>query len=248
MTTPEQTEHQPLRAIFFDLDDTLYDQSFAHAHATRAGQGLDVALRDVSFETYKARASALLEEIHPSVVAGHLTFDSARTRRCELLADEFGGDRSLASAQAAAHINAYRAAERAVPGAAEVLNTLKHAGYPLFIVSNNVRVEQEAKLARLGFAHFFDALIVSGDHPFAKPDPRLFAVALGHAKVAPDHAVHVGDSLSSDVAGAHAAGIHAVWFNRHRRAVPKKMTPPVHVIHDFTECRDAVNVIRSASR
>ena len=210
MILPAQVERAGPRAIFFDFDDTLYDHTFAHIHATRSGKEVDVSLRDVSFETYESRASAILEEIHPSVVAGHLTFDAARTRRYELLADEFGGNRSLANTQAAVHITAYRTAERAVPGAYALLTALKLAGYPLFIVSNNVRAEQEGKLARLGFAQFFDALIVSSDHPFAKPDPRLFAVALDAAGIAPEHAVHIGDSLSTDVSGAQAAGIHAV--------------------------------------
>lgn len=242
------TPFKTLRAIFFDLDDTLYDHTFAHAHATRSGKAADVALRDVPLEHYETRASAILEEIHPSVVAGQQTFDAARTRRYELLADEFGGNRSLATAQAVAHITAYRAAERAVPGAHELLAALKHAGYPLFIVSNNIRIEQEGKLARLGFDHFFDALIVSGDHPFAKPDPRLFAVALNAAGVAAKHAVHIGDSLMTDVSGAQAAGIHAVWFNRQRLLVPENITRPVHVVHDFTDCDGALNVITSISR
>ena len=247
MKAKSLTQINPLRAIFFDLDDTLYDHAFAHAHATRSGKAVDVALRDVSFEHYETRASAILEEIHPSVVAGHLTFDAARTRRYELLADEFGGNPSLATAQAAAHIAAYRTAERAVPGAHELLTALKHAGYPLFIVSNNIRAEQEGKLARLGFAQFFDALIVSGDHPFAKPDPRLYAVALSAAGVAAEHAVHIGDSLTSDVSGAQAAGIHAVWFNRQRLTVPDNMARSVHVIHDFRDCDAALNVITAIS-
>lgn len=237
------TQLNPLRAIFFDLDDTLYDHRFAHAHATRSGKAVDVALHDVSFELYQSRASSILEDIHPSVVAGHLTVEAARTRRYELLADAFGGNRILATAQAAAHRTAYRTAERAVPGARELLVALKQAGYPLFIVSNNLRTEQEGKLARLGFDHFFDALIVSGDHPFAKPDPRLFAVALNAAGVAAGSAVHIGDSLSTDVAGARAAGIRAVWFNRRRLAVPENMARPVPVIQDFTACDRALNVI-----
>ena len=242
------THLKTLRAIFFDLDDTLFEHTFAHAHATRSGKAADVALRDVSFELYETRACAILEEIHPSVVAGRLTFDAARTRRYERLADEFGGNRSLASTQAAAHMAAYRTAERAVPGAHELLTALKRAGYPMFIVSNNIRAEQEGKLARLGFDHFFDALIVSGDHPFAKPDPRLFAVALNAAGVAAEHAAHIGDSLTTDVSGAQAAGIHAVWFNRQRLLVPGNLARRVHVVHDFTDYDSALDVITSISR
>jgi putative hydrolase of the HAD superfamily len=236
----------PLRAIFFDLDDTLYDHAFAHAHATRSGKAVDAALRDVSFDHYDSRACAILEEIHPSVVAGDLTFDAARLRRYELLADEFGGNRSLAGTQAAAHITAYRTAERAVPGAHELLTALKHGGYALFIVSNNIRIEQEGKLARLGLDHFFDALIVSGDHSFAKPDPRLFAVALQVAGVSAAQATHVGDSYANDIAGAQAAGIRAVWLNRSRQPVPKDSGILLQVVHDFADHEHTFHAITGA--
>jgi putative hydrolase of the HAD superfamily len=237
------TYFKTLRAIFFDLDDTLYDHTFAHVHATRSGKAVDVALRDVSFEHYETRASVILEEIHPSVVAGQLTFDAARTRRYELLADEFGGNRSLASTQAVAHIAAYRAAERAVPGAHELLSALKRAGYPMFIVSNNTRVEQEGKLARLGFDHFFDALIVSGDHTFAKPDPRLFAVALDIAGVDASEAVHVGDSYANDVVGAQASGIRSIWFDRAGQSGPSITRDASQIVHDFTDYESAFRKI-----
>ena len=239
---------EKLRAIFIDLDDTLYDHTFAHALAIRSGKVVDDALRDVSCEHYETRASAILEELHPSVVAGELTFDAARTRRYELLADEFGGNRSLAATQAAAHVAAYRAAERTVPGARELLSALRQAGYPLFIVSNNTREEQVGKLRRLGLDHFFDALIVSSDHPFSKPDPRLFEVALDVARVDRSHAVHVGDSYASDVVGAQAAGIRAIWFNRNRKPAPGNTELVFQIINDFTDHERAFNEIAFITR
>lgn len=133
------------------------------AAANRSAMTLDEALRGVSFAGYFSRSQALLEELHPSVVSGQISFDEARNRRYELLAREFGGDRSLAITQAQAHVATYRHNERAVPGAWELLTALRRAGYPLFIVSNNTRAEQEGKLARLGLDHFFEALIVAGD-------------------------------------------------------------------------------------
>lgn len=237
------TYFNALRAIFFDLDDTLYDHTFAHAQATCSGKAADVALRDVSFELYEARASALLEEIHPSVVAGHLSFDAARMRRYELLADEFGGNRSLASIQAAAHIATYRTAERAVPGAHQLLAALKRAGFPMFIVSNNTRIEQEGKLALLGLDHFFYALIVSGDHPFAKPDPRLFAVALEVSGVEASGAVHVGDSYANDVVGARASGIRSIWVDRVGQSARSITCDASQIMHDFTDCESAFRKI-----
>lgn len=237
------TSLNPLQPIFFDLDDTLYDHTFSHTVATRAGMALDDGLAGASFEQYLSRASEILEAFHPSVVAGKLSVDVARVRRYEALADEFGGDRSLAPRQAEAHVATYRASERAVPGSAEVLRALRTEGFPLYIVSNSTRVEQEGKLARLGFNQFFDALILSGEHAFAKPDPRLFAVALATSGVDAANVSHVGDCLVNDVGGAHAAGLDAVWLNRRRLPLPQSAQRPLAVLHDFADPERAVATI-----
>lgn len=238
-----RNDSSQVRAVFFDLDDTLYDHCFAAEIATRSAMALDEALRGVSFARYFSRSQALLEALHPSVVSGQISFDEARNRRYELLADEFGGSRSLARSQAQAHVTTYRQNERAVPGASELLTSLRRAGYPLFIVSNNTRAEQEGKLLRLGLNDFFEALIVSGDHPFSKPDPRLFQVTLAKAQVTASQAVHVGDSYASDVVGAQSAGIRAIWFNPNRKPAQKIAAAELQVIYTLTDHEQAFNEI-----
>jgi putative hydrolase of the HAD superfamily len=76
---------------------------------------------------------------------------------------------------------------------------------------------------------------VSGDHPFSKPDPRLFQVALEKAQVTASQAVHVGDSFASDVFGAQAAGIRPIWFKRGGKPVPKNAEPELQIVHNFTD-------------
>jgi FMN phosphatase YigB (HAD superfamily) len=59
---------------------------------------------------------------------------------------------------------------------------------------------------------------------FAKPDPRLFRVALERARSSPIDTVHVGDSWDADYLGARGAGLHAVWLNRAGRPAPGPCT------------------------
>ena len=63
-----------------------------------------------------------------------------------------------------------------------------------------------------------------------KPDPAIFAIALEQLGVTSAYAWHVGDSLSTDVAGAAAGGIRSVWLNRTARARrPGDPTPDLEV-------------------
>jgi putative hydrolase of the HAD superfamily len=81
-------------------------------------------------------------------------------------------------------------------------------------VTNNTVAEQVEKLAFLGLDRIVEHLVTSEQVGVAKPDPTIFRTALRQAAASPGEAVMVGDSWTSDVVGAHKAGIRAVWFNR----------------------------------
>jgi putative hydrolase of the HAD superfamily len=102
-----------------------------------------------------------------------------------------------------------------VPG---VLRALRAAGHRLVVVSN-WDVSLHEVLEQTGLAPLVDAAVVSAEVGVAKPDPRIFAAALERAGASAAEAVHVGDSLEADVAGARAAGIEPVLVLRRGEAV-----------------------------
>lgn len=57
-----------------------------------------------------------------------------------------------------------------------------------------------------------------------KPRKEMFEQALRASGLQPDEVVHIGDSLSSDVKGAQACQIPAIWLNRSQRSVPWGVT------------------------
>jgi putative hydrolase of the HAD superfamily len=109
------------------------------------------------------------------------------------------------------------------PGALQTLHALHRAGLPVLVVSNSDGHGEEnlrdAGICQTGpgpGAQVSD-VIDSTRVGVTKPDPRIFHLALKRAGVAPGAAVHVGDMLSTDVAGAQAAGIPAVHLDPARR-------------------------------
>lgn len=71
-----------------------------------------------------------------------------------------------------------------------------------------------AILEGAGLRDRFDALAISHDVGARKPRPEIFAAALDALGVAPSEAIHVGDNLEADVAGAAAHGLRTVWITR----------------------------------
>ena len=66
----------------------------------------------------------------------------------------------------------------------------------------------------LGIARYFDTIVMSGRAGAAKPDPRVFEVALARLGATAAEAVHVGDSVREDVEGARAAGLRGLLLAR----------------------------------
>lgn len=65
-----------------------------------------------------------------------------------------------------------------------------------------------------GLADRFDFAVYAQDIGIEKPDPRTYQIAVERAGCSLDQLLHVGDSLETDVKGAQAVGVHAVWLNR----------------------------------
>lgn len=103
-----------------------------------------------------------------------------------------------------------------VPGAAEGLSVLAAAGVPLVVVSNAdgtvAELLEASGLVQVGPGPGVElvAIVDSGAVGVAKPDPRIFEIALDTVGVAPERVVHVGDAYHYDVCGARAAGVHPV--------------------------------------
>lgn len=100
------------------------------------------------------------------------------------------------------------------------LERVSQMGLQTALVTNSSVRSQSLKIEVVGLHCFFDAIVISGAHGTAKPDPAIFQIALDALECDPGHAWHIGDSLSTDVAGAVAAGLTSVWINRDGQQAP----------------------------
>jgi FMN hydrolase / 5-amino-6-(5-phospho-D-ribitylamino)uracil phosphatase len=214
-----------IKAVFFDLDDTLCDTS---------GSRQDRALI----------AARILAEAEPG-----LDVDDLVARILSPVSDD-GWPRGVASVlvelglQYAPHgVRAHSAwffegCEDLIRTYSECAETLALLGerYTLGVITNGGTVAQRRKFEALGLdGHFRPDLFVPSEAAgFHKPDPRIFKHALRLAGVAPAEAVMIGDWLPVDVTAAQEAGMRGVWFNPHGRPLPEG-PPPDAVIQCYEE-------------
>jgi HAD superfamily hydrolase (TIGR01509 family) len=204
-----------ITAVLLDLDDTLFDHSACTRAALADLRDRFADLGRVPSALVEAEHRRLLEALHLRVLAGQLTVDDARVERFRRLLAFAGGTLDAASPAdvATAYRSAYLACWRPVEGALELLAAL-HARVSTGVVTNNVASEQRQKIAACGFGPLLDAVIISEEAGVAKPDPRIFSLALEALDAEAGETVMIGDAWETDIAGARAAGIRPIWLNR----------------------------------
>jgi putative hydrolase of the HAD superfamily len=203
-----------VRAVLFDLDDTLFDHRLCARTALSELHGAHVAFQARPFAEFERMHAAFLEELHHRVLTGELKLDAARQERFRRLFQAVGAtpDDEIVEQAAATYREGYRRIRQPVAGAARLLHLVR-ARALVGIVSNNLLEEQQDKLRHCGLDPFVDALVVSEEAGVSKPDAEIFEIALDRLGCAPAEAVMVGDSWAADVIGALTAGIRAIWFN-----------------------------------
>ena len=92
-----------------------------------------------------------------------------------------------------------------------------------------------------GLAERFDFAVYAQDIGIEKPDPRTFQIATRRAGCDPDQLLHVGDSLETDVEGAKAVGVRAVWLNREGKP-NESGTKPDYEIALLTELPELLGI------
>jgi len=98
-----------------------------------------------------------------------------------------------------------------------VLDELKEK-YKLLLLTNGSPDLQNTKLTITPeLTPYFEHIVISGDFGRGKPDPAIFEHALSLISLHKDEVIMVGDNLMTDILGANRAGINSVWINHHQK-------------------------------
>ena len=126
------------------------------------------------------------------------------------------------------------------PEARPTIEHLEEAGVRLSVLSNGWNPLQISKARRAGYN---GNVIASGDIGVQKPDPRAFAALVSDLGLPPEKCFFVGDTPESDIAGALAFGMRAVWLDHEGKKYPAGAPQPTHIIHSLRELLELVELV-----
>jgi HAD superfamily hydrolase (TIGR01509 family) len=230
-----------LKALFLDMDETLCDTQGANQQATRLlGEELE-ALYGAVFDS-QAAARAYVDGIY------RRWSDSQRARylplieqhgegafRVQLMRDVLAEhgievvDESAAQALRDKFDQDRLDAFHFYPGIAEFLAEARQL-FTLVVITNGPEYSQIPKVEAVGLARHVDHIIIGGQEPEQKPARSIFEKALRLANCAAHEAIHVGDSLAADIAGAHGSGITSVWIQHQQPLDAELGINPSHTV------------------
>ncbi|MBE3917578.1 HAD-IA family hydrolase [Vibrio parahaemolyticus] len=221
-----------LKAIFFDMDETLCgtsqaDKSAGQKFATWIQQTYPQVSDPQAFlQRYLQGVYKKLNAEFPQLVALLPDENAFRCGLIQTILAENGIHIDAEQAQQAQHYfdSARMGAFTFFPGVKEMLTDLrKH--YKLVVITNGPIFSQHPKLKATQMDEWVDHIIVGGGEPEEKPAASIFQKALNLVDVKPEEALHIGDSLAADIAGANNMGILSVWVNATGASNPTEITP-----------------------
>ena len=220
------------QAMLIDADNTLFD--FNESERRAISEVLekygytDPAATQVYHEC-NDRQWKLLEK-------KQTTHDRLRIDRFVDFIARYGRDDDP-EAMCADYIDALSRQHILIPGALETVKLISEH-MPVAIVTNGIKQIQRARFGNSPMMKYVKEMVISHEEGVDKPDPRLLYIALEKlGGVAPENALMVGDSLTSDIQAAANAGMDACWYNPSGKPAPGNM--PIKYI--ITDIRDAAN-------
>ncbi len=226
-----------VKAIFFDLNNTLHDDSaerfFAAVEGTCQQFAANVSPERLK-EAYLSRNLGLSQ-----LIAG--THDERPVRSLDVGAhvwtkvlSEAGITGIDPTAIAASLFRERIRGFEPFPDAHELLQRLSDT-YTLGLITNGQTDMQRDTLAALGLESYFPIALISSEFGAGKPSVEIFAEAARRAGAALSECVHIGDSLASDIAGAKESGMTAIWLNRGQRKLQTNDPQPDYTVASLNE-------------
>ena len=236
-----------IRAVLFDLDDTLCDAKPAFEAGLRAAFA---TIREHHLEFTDETLRRTWREVHGPLFAdladGRLSMAGVRRERFHRVLSELGIPNNVFAEELDLRLGRVQLDRLVLSEGHEILEDLRDRELHVGIVTNGAGDahpdSQRSKARHLGLLDRVDSFWVSDEISHRKPDARAFLPALAAAGCAPSEAIYVGDSPENDVLGANRAGMTSVLLWRSESEPPESegQAQPNRVVRSLRAVSDLI--------
>lgn len=231
-----------IKAVFFDIDNTIYNYDVSHDFAMKAlynycEENLDITKENLD-NAIKEAKKLIDKRLGGACSATHNRLIRFQNVLEILKKPLFPHAYQMENCYWNTLIQ-YAQLEK---GIVNLIKTLKERGYFVGIGTNMTANWQFVKLEKFGIGKYIDAMVTSEEVSCEKPNVKLFEVCLEKANVNPEQCVFIGDSIKNDIKGAEQIGMKTILYTGCLKAdkLDKANKSGYIVINDFDECFETI--------
>ena len=204
-----------VRAVLFDLDNTLFDHHHSQRSAMMAVQRANSDLWRFTLSELVDLYNSDLEASYDQDLSGKFWADNPNVKKVRHFFAQARLERPTTTQVEqfrAIYKPAYHNAGRATPGSIETLVRLREHGFRIGIVTNGKTHDQTTKARDIGVLPLVDAIVTAEETGSHKPDRGIFDKALELLGSDASSSIMVGGSPLCDIEGARNANIEAIFY------------------------------------
>lgn len=173
-----------IKWLFFDVGSTLVDETDCYNH-----------------------------RIQDAIAGTNITFEEFNEKRMFFSKQNLKGDiealRFFGLTKTPWHLED----EKLYDDTESVLSSLCERGYNIGVIANQAAGTQK-RLENWGLMKYIQLVIASAEEGVAKPDKRIFEIALERSMCSPNGAVMIGDRIDNDIIPAKKIGMATIWVKQ----------------------------------
>lgn len=192
------------KAVLFDFDETLQDRTAAFE------KYMDTFLNDYLPDLTEEEKNKRKKDMVDTGNGGYVN----REKWYQHLIDLWGWKNAPLSSELAGHYDTQFGYHNVIfEDSVPLLKELRSRGIKTGVITNGPSILQHTKMEQSGLIPYCDIVVVSGDLPFAKPQPEIFAYTAEKLGLKTEDCIYVGDHPVNDIEGALSSGMKAIRMN-----------------------------------
>lgn len=227
-----------MKAVLFDLDDTLYAYNPCHEEGiNQLVSYLTLAWglkKEDVLAKYESSRRIVHDQLKETAASHHRLL--YMTKLCESIdKNPITYAKYLEEVYWKGYFSRMELNENVIP----IFDDLVKRNVKIAIVTDLVAEIQYRKILYLGLEDYINVIVTSEEAGADKPNPAIFNLALNKLNLnSPDNVVFVGDSYSKDIFGANSVGIKAFWISNDTD--PQKSNPMMIRVSDLKTLRGVI--------
>ena len=225
-----------VKAVLFDLDNTLYPYHENHVRGVRAAHKLYSKKYSLSFISFMKLYTKAAIKSHDFTAKNADQHDRRLHFQYVFELDKKPIDYQLILDMFDVYWDNMIKHSKLDPGTKQLLAWIKKQGYKVGMITDLTMDVQFKKIIKFGLAPYFDVVLTSEEAGIEKPSPKIFKLILEKLQVKSSETIMVGDNPDRDILGANKMRMTSVLMRRDMKNTTK--AKPTHTITDIRDLKD----------